>query len=85
ADFIQARNDRAREIKAAGDHELAGAIGALPKPSAPAWVVNMMVRQMTEEIGQVLDLGAALRQAQESLDGPQLRELDLQRRKLIMA
>ena len=85
AEFVRARNDQATRIKAAGDDELAAAVKALPKPSTPAWVVNMMVRRLGEEVGQLLDLGAALRQAQEDLDGPQLRELDTQRRRLVAA
>ncbi|MFD1505609.1 hypothetical protein FE374_01585 [Georgenia yuyongxinii] len=84
-EFTRARNDRATQLRADGEKDLADAVKALPKPSAGAWLVNMMVRQMSEEIGQVLELGAALRQAQEQLDAAQLRALNTQRRRLTSA
>jgi chromosome segregation ATPase len=83
--FTQARNERARQARADGDADLAEAVKALPKPSAAAWLVNMMVRRMGDEIDQVLQLGAALRQAQQDLDAAQLRTLNSQRRRLTTA
>ena len=50
-----------------------------------AWVVNMLVRHETEQVDQVLAVGAALRDAAESLDGKELRELTKQRRQLTAA
>jgi hypothetical protein len=84
-DFISTRGARAKEAKVAGEPDLAKAITALPKPAAGAWVVNMLARHRTEEIEQVLTLGAALRDAQENLDAGQMRELTTQRRKLTAA
>jgi len=48
-------------------------------------VVNMLMRHKGDEMTQVLDLGASLRQAQENLDGEALRELTRQRRQLTTA
>ncbi|WP_448070695.1 hypothetical protein [Georgenia yuyongxinii] len=84
-EFTKARNDRAAQLRAAGERELADAVKALPKPSAGAWLVNMIVRRMGEEIGQVLELGTALLQAQQELDAAQLRTLNTQRRRLTAA
>ena len=45
----------------------------------------MLVRHETEQVDQVLAVGAALREAQSSLDGEELRALTRQRRQLTAA
>ncbi len=84
-EFTAARNDRAKAVRSDGGAELAGRIRQLPKPSAAAWVVNMMVSQRRDEIVQFLELGASLRAAQEELDPGELRELNRQRQQLLQA
>jgi hypothetical protein len=84
-EFTVARNNRAREARRQGDKVLAEQLGRLPKPSASAWVVNMLVRRRADEISRVLELGETLRQAQEDLDREQLRLLTRQRQELIRA
>lgn len=84
-EFTAARNERSKDAKAAGDRDLTNQIKALSKPSVAAWVVNMMVRRMADEIDQVLTLGASLRRAQADLDGDELRQLNKQRRQLTTA
>lgn len=84
-EFTGTRNQWAKQAKADGDKELAGRVNELRKPSMAAWVVNMLVRHRAEEMTQVLDVGASLRQAQENLDGDALRELTRQRRQLTTA
>ena len=85
AAFTDARNAYVKELKAAGDRATSERVKALRKPSAAAWVVNMLVRHQAEEMTQVLDLGASLRAAQAELDGEALRELAKQRRRLVAA
>ncbi len=80
--FTPARDAKAKELKGT---ELAGPVKALKKPSLAAWVVNMLVRHETEQVDQVLAVGAALRDAATSLDGKELRELTKQRRQLTNA
>lgn len=82
-EFTAARNQRAKEAKAAGDPDLAKEIGRLPKPSAAAWAVNLLARQRTEVLRQVVDLGEAFRTAQDDLDRDTLKELSRQRQDLI--
>ncbi len=82
ADFTAARDAKAKELKG---KELAAPVKALKKPTVAAWVVNMLVRHETEQVDQVLAVGAALRDAAESLDGKELRELTKQRRQLTAA
>jgi hypothetical protein len=85
ADFTGTRNQWAKQTKADGDAELAKRVTELRKPSVAAWVVNMMMRHQGEQMAQVLELGASLRQAQADLDADSLRELTRQRRQLTTA
>ncbi len=82
--FTKTRNERAKEARAE-DRDLSNTIKALPKPSTAAWVVNMLARNQAEVVSQVVELGVSLRQAQEKLEGDELRELTKQRRRLTAA
>lgn len=81
--FTAARNERASAATKDGDKELGKAIRALPKPSAGAWLVNMLALHRPELIGEVLELGAALREAQSDMDQQQLRQLSGERQRLL--
>ena len=83
-EFTPARDARVRELKKPAP-ELSAAVKALRKPSVAAWVVNLLVRREAEQVGQVLDVGAALREAQANLAGDELRALTRQRRQLTAA
>jgi len=83
--FTAARNASAKEAKAAGDTATAARIAALRKPTVLAWVVNLLVRELPDEIGGFLDLGDALRDATATLSGPELRQLSGQRHRLVQA
>lgn len=81
--FTPERDARAKELKA--DKELAAAVKRLKKPSVAAWVVNLFVRREGEQIDQLIAVGEALREAQEDMDGGELRALTRQRRQLTAA
>ncbi len=81
--FTPERDARAKSAK--GDRDLVTAIKSLRKPSVAAWVVNLLVRREPEQVEQVLAVGAALREAQEGMDGAELRALTRQRRQLTSA
>lgn len=81
-DFTPTRDARAKELK--GD-ELSPKVKALKKPSTAAWVVNLLVRRETDQVDQLLSVGAALREAQEAMSGDELRTLTKQRRQLTAA
>ncbi|WP_210508411.1 hypothetical protein [Naasia sp. SYSU D00057] len=85
SDFTAQRNARAKEVRAAGDRDLAALVAKLPKPSVAAWGANLLVRERADQIGDVLSLGALLREAQEDLDPEALRTLTRQRRQLVAA
>jgi hypothetical protein len=84
-EFTGTRNQWAKQTKADGDAELAKRVAELRRPSVAAWVVNMLMRHQGDEMAQVLELGATLRQAQADLDADALRELNRQRRQLTTA
>lgn len=83
AEFTPARDALAREHKGQGD--LPARIKALRKPTLAAWVVNLLVRREPDQVDQLLEVGAALREAQAQLDAAQLREFTKQRRQLTSA
>jgi len=81
-DFTAARDARAKELKGT-DH--AAPVKALKKPSLAAWIVNQLVRRDAAQATQVLELGAALREAAAGMQGEELRALTRQRRQLTAA
>jgi hypothetical protein len=81
-DFTPARDAKAKELKGT---DLAKEVKALKKPSLAAWVVNLLVRHESDQVDQVLQVGAALRKAQESMSGDELRQLTRQRRQVTAA
>lgn len=84
-DFVAVRKSRAAEAKAAGDRDLAKQITALRRPTRSAWIVNLLSFQAADELSGLLDLGAALAEAQQRLSGNDLRQLSRQRSAAISA
>jgi hypothetical protein len=84
-EFMPARTSYEQQARADGDRALAAEIKALGKPSTPAWVCNVLVRHHRDEIENLVELGGLLREAQENLEGDQLRALDVQRRQVVSA
>ena len=84
-EFTSARNDYAKQLRDDGDRELSDRVKSLKKLRRGRWVVNLLVRHHGEQVGQLLELGQALRQAQDDFDGDALRELNKQRRRLVSA
>ena len=83
AEFTPARDARAKELKAGGSADLAQQVRALKKPSTAAWVVDLLVRR--DQVEQVLNVGAALREAQAAMSAGELRTLTKQRRQVTAA
>ncbi|HEY9294379.1 MAG TPA: hypothetical protein VIP98_24115 [Microlunatus sp.] len=84
-DFTALRKSRADEARAAGDRALVKQITALRRPTRSAWIVNLLADQAADELTALLDLGAALAQAQQQLSGADLRKLSTQRHAAIAA
>jgi hypothetical protein len=83
ADFIAGRDARAAEARRSGDRELADAVKKLRRPSAGAWLANLLVRQRHEQVSDLIDLGTALRDAQARLAHNDLRKLSKERRRVV--
>ncbi|OUM41011.1 hypothetical protein [Arthrobacter sedimenti] len=83
--FTEERNAAAKKATQEGDKELAATLRKLPKPASAAWLVNVLVDRRREEVEQVLELGASLKEAQASLDRAQLHALGQQRQRLLAA
>ena len=83
AEFIAARDERARQVRAAGQRDEAAAIKKLARPTASAWLVNQLARAAPEQMSGLYELGEALQEAQRTLAGDRLRELSAERRRVI--
>jgi hypothetical protein len=84
-EFVARRTELRDDARADGDKALAAAIAALPKPSIPAWVCNLLVRAHRAEIEGLVELGDLLRNAQNDLAGDELKTLNRQRGQLLTA
>jgi hypothetical protein len=83
--FTSVRDARAADAKKAGDPELSKSVKQLRRPTISAWLANLLVRQRSQEISQLLDLGTAMRRAQSDLAANDIRALSEQRRQLVAA
>lgn len=78
-EFTKTRNARA----GMADRAIARDVKALRKPTVAAWAVNLLARK--GQLGDALELSAALREAQEDLDAAEMSRLGRQRRQLVAA
>lgn len=83
AEFTAARDERARQARAAGQRDEAAAIKKLTRPTASAWLVNQLTRAAPDEIARLVAVGTALAEAQRNLAGERLRELSSERRQVM--
>ena len=84
-EFTARRDAAAKELSARGDRAAAAALKTLKKPTQAGWALNLLARHAGGELNDLVDVGAALRSAQEQLSGPQLRELSQQRQAVVRA
>ena len=82
-DFMVRRTALAKQAKETGEKLLAKQIGALRKPTRSAWLVNLVARAEPDQVGKLVELGAALQEAQQAMDGDTLRRLSRDRRTMI--
>jgi hypothetical protein len=83
--FVTARAEAVANARKAGDKDAAKRFAALRKPTLAAWVVNLLALRRPDLIEELVDLSAALREAQRGLQGEQLRQLTTQRRQVVSA
>jgi hypothetical protein len=83
--FVATRAAAIADARKAGDRDTAKRLAALRKPTVAAWLVNLLALRRPELIDQLVELSNALRTAQRSLKGDELRELTGQRRQVVSA
>ena len=82
-EFIAARDAAARAARDHADRELADQVKALRKPSVGAWLADKLVRDEPAELDALLDLGQAMRDARDALDGARLRSMSRERHAIV--
>jgi hypothetical protein len=82
-DFIERRKQLVAQARQARDRELATQINQLRRPTRSAWLINLLARHEQEAVTALLELGAALQDAQQRMAGDELRQLSAERRKTV--
>ena len=83
--FTQARDAFVAVARKEGDRETAEALKRLRRPSLGAWLANRIVRERKDDVDHLLTVAAALRKAQDRLDGEAMRRLSRQGRDAVDA
>ena len=81
-DFTAQRTRLAADAKRSGDATAARQIGGSRKPTAAAWVVNLLALRGTAR-ASLADLGTRLREAHAAMDGEAIRTLTGEQRRLV--
>jgi hypothetical protein len=63
--FVATRDQLARRLRAAGDRATAREVAALRRPPVSAWAANQLAHAAPHALEELLEAGAALRQAQQ--------------------
>ena len=63
--FVATRDQLARRLRAAGDRTTARQVAALRRPPVSAWATNQLAHAAPNALAELLEVGAALRQAQQ--------------------
>jgi hypothetical protein len=82
-EFMARRQDLAEQARAAGDPAAAKQITGLRKPTRSAWVVNRLVRSDPDVPARLAGMAAELRDAEQSRQGPRIREVSAARARLV--
>jgi hypothetical protein len=79
SEFTAARNAKATEARKAGLADVAASLKELRKPSAGAWLANLLVRERSKEIEHLTELGDSLRGPRNSGGGDKIRRVSRQK------
>jgi hypothetical protein len=63
--FVATRDQLGRRLRAAGDRATARQVAGLRRPPVSAWAVNQLAHAAPNALAELLEVGAALRQAQQ--------------------
>ena len=78
-DFTAARNAKVAEARKAGLADVAASLRELRKPSAGAWLANLLVRERSNEIEHLMELGDSLRGPRNERGGDEIRRVSKQK------
>jgi hypothetical protein len=88
-EFVAARDQLTKELRADGQREAAAAVKALRRPIVPAWALNQVSREHPDEIDELVQAAAEARTAQqevlEGADRGRLRDALNRRRAALRA
>jgi hypothetical protein len=88
-EFIAARDELAKRLKAEGNAEEAAEVKALRRPTVAAWAANQVARQHPDQVAELLAAGAELHKAQRKalsgVKGGGFREAMERRRSAVVA
>jgi hypothetical protein len=85
AEFTAARDSHVAQARQNGDKAGAAEVAAFKRPTQAAWLVNLLALRAPDVVTELIDLGAAIRDAQGAVPPAQLRDLSSQRRKALDA
>lgn len=85
AGFTAERDRSATEATRAGNRALAESLKQLRRPTTSAWLLNLLAREQPATVQQIVELGAALRQAQAQRVADELRRLSAERSRMVTA
>src|SRR5688500_8969838 len=75
-EFVAARDALARELRRSKKRDEAAAVGALQKPTRPAWIINRLARDEGALTAKLIECAEALAEAQEAaVSGQGARDL----------
>ncbi len=81
--FTAARDAAVRHARQDGERDVAAAVKELRRPPVSAWAINLLARERSAQLEDLLSLGAELREAQLALAGAELRALSTRRHRVI--
>lgn len=81
--FAGRRGELVKQARAAGDKDLAAAIGKFRKPVLAAALANQLVRDEPGALAELTELAGQLRDAHRHLRGEELRRLSERRQRLL--
>jgi hypothetical protein len=64
--FTRERDATARELRKAKERDAAAAVAKLQKPTQASWAANHLARERSDLVGDLLEAGDALREAQDA-------------------
>jgi valyl-tRNA synthetase len=73
--FTAARNAKASEARKAGLSDVAASLRELRKPSTGAWLANLLVREQSKEVENLIELGDGLRAPKSKPEGQEIRKV----------